>query len=113
MIKASGVRLDEFFEGCKFAQFRLDIPVISPANFAAVCERISELRLPRGSAKVSVHAHTPVFRLGSVRLQAGATSSLAGREYLESLARDTATALNLISLFTETATSLGLTVEVG
>lgn len=102
--------MESFFDGWRISHLFTDQPANDPANFAAVCERIVEVRLPERIVTVSIHADLSIAGGGSVCFQTGATSTLAGREYLARLASASSEALRLLDLFINTARAMGFTI---
>ncbi len=110
LVEAAGVPMESFFDGWRISHLLTDQPANDPANFAAVCERIVEVRLPERIVTVSIHADLSITGGGSVSFQTGATSTLAGREYLARLASVSSEALRLLDLFIDTARAMGFTI---
>ena len=113
LIEAAEVRFEDFVGSGRSRRFFSDQPAIGPANFAAACEIISDIRLPKPHAMASVQASAPIAKTATVRLRAGVTSSCAGRDYLERVAKEAALALQLYDLFVDAARSRGIAVDIG
>mgnify|MGYP005756970477 CR=1 FL=1 len=111
MFTAADVSMEELIAGARRHHFNDDEPAGSTANFAAACEVVCEARLPRRASLASVCVSACHKNARLVHLRAGATSSYAGREYLERLARDTALALELFNLMSDAARLIGLETD--
>lgn len=108
---AAGVSVEEFAAGARRMFFNEDEPPASPMNFSTACEIICEVRLPRERSLASVSVSAPYQGDRLVYLRAGASSSYAGRKYLEQLTRDTALALKLFDLISEAARSFDFEIN--
>ena len=110
LIEEAGVAPEEFRSASRYGWFDFEAPASSTSNFAATCEVICNVLLPRQSAMATLSVHIPCGTT-DVRLRAGVTSSCAGRDYLRRVARDLELALQLFDLFAATARARGWTVR--
>lgn len=111
LLTKAGVSHEQFDNALKYGLFFPAMPATSPENFVAVCDVISEIRLPRSSSLVQLSVGCTRGGDSKIHIRSSATATSAGRDYLRRLADDTTEALRLFDLFESAAISHGWAVQ--
>lgn len=105
------IATSDFLAAAQSRPFNLGAPLVMKGNFVEACNVICELVLPRWSSWARISFSACHLEEADVEAACQATSTLAGRSYIEALSADAAKVLLLHDLLVGKAGRLGLRVQ--
>ncbi|WP_181389355.1 hypothetical protein [Pseudoprimorskyibacter insulae] len=105
------IATSDFLSAAQSRPFNLGAPVTMKGNFVEACNVICELVVPRWASWARISFSACHREDAEVEFACQATSTLAGRSYIEALSADAAKVLLLHDLLVGKAGRLGLKVR--